>query len=124
MEDAQIAMTANSQCAGGCLFRGTWTGLGQHQPNEIQQGETWSPVLRVNDVSSPFPSVFLCLFLPSFPCCLPLNMAQVLYCPTGSSLPFHSESHRPVGISPPNGKSDLGSVNPHWKFSRLSSVMS
>lgn len=36
-------------------------------------------------------------------------MAQDLYSPVSSSLPFHSESHSPVGISPPNGKGDLGS---------------
>lgn len=99
----KLQMTANSQCAGGCLFRGTWTALSQHQPDEIQQGETGSPVLGVTDLSSPFPLVFLCFFLSSFPCCLSLNVAQDLYSPTDSSLPDHSESHRPVGISPLKG---------------------
>lgn len=99
----KLQMTANSQCAGGCLFRGTWTALSQHQCNEIQQGETGSPVLGVTDLSSPFPLVFLCFLLSSFPCCLSLNVAQDLYSPTDSSLPDHSESHRPVGINPLKG---------------------
>lgn len=82
----KLQMTANNQCAGGCVFRGTWTALGQHQPHEIQQGETWSPVLGVTDFRSPFPSIFLCFFLPNFPCYCSLNVAQDLYSPTGSSL--------------------------------------
>lgn len=86
-DDTQLSKTSMVEFAHSEGPRQTGWRTGGHQ------GETQSSVLGVTEFSSPFPSVFLCLF---HPCCLSLNTRQVC-----SSLPFHSESHSPVDISPP-----------------------
>lgn len=70
MEDAQIADDSQqSVCWRLLIQRDLHTG--QHQPYEIQQGETWSPVVGVTDFSALFLQ-FSCafsspVFLDAFP---------------------------------------------------------